>query len=258
MGRDSVKFGGESAGSAATRRTPASMPATFLSTSLHRRQTRYRLPRRRANALASFLLGTAAKRLHPGGEPAARQEKLLLAFLSERHTPFTGQTQGQPGCTVDYLGPLTDRFNELPRGSPSHEKPISPASFPVYGGVFLPELAAIRVESSTRPSALRPRLGVAYQLDSHKRAACGLRPGLRPDFKRSRQRAWVHADHNMVTSIQAGVTGEHPGQSIPNRYFAARRIVAGTTDRVGQSYQFADPIRRSAAPGTSVFVRNSA
>src|ERR1035438_8708824 len=120
------------------------------------------------NALASFLLGTPQSGYIQVASEPARQEKMTSLYL-QNDIRATDKLKINLGVRWDYMGPMTDRFNELPRGFATNTlNPISTPSFPVYGGVLFAGVGS-NPRGIFDPSwgNVGPRFGAAYQLDQH-------------------------------------------------------------------------------------------
>jgi hypothetical protein len=194
------------------------------------------------NALASFLLGTPQSGYIQVASEPARQEKLSSLYF-QNDIRLTEKLKINLGLRWDYLGPMTDRFNQLPRGFASTTlNPISPAGFPVYGGVLF-----TGVNGNPRGifdqswGNLGPRLGAAYQLDQHTVLRGGYAliygqtwndPGNAPGFTQTT---------NMVTSIQTGVPANTLDNPFPNGILQPAGSSQGLLTALGQTYTFADP-----------------
>jgi hypothetical protein len=194
------------------------------------------------NALASFLLGTPQSGYIQVASEPARQEKLSSIYF-QNDIRLTEKLKINLGLRWDYLGPMTDRFNQLPRGFASTTlNPISPAGFPVYGGVLF-----TGVNGNPRGifdqswGNLGPRLGAAYQLDQHTVLRGGYAliygqtwndPGNAPGFTQTT---------NMVTSIQTGVPANTLDNPFPNGILQPAGSSQGLLTALGQTYTFADP-----------------
>jgi hypothetical protein len=194
------------------------------------------------NALASFLLGTPQSGYIQVASEPARQEKLSSLYF-QNDIRLTEKLKINLGLRWDYLGPMTDRFNQLPRGFASTTlNPISPPGFPVYGGVLF-----TGVKGNPRGifdqswGNLGPRLGAAYQLDQHTVLRGGYAliygqtwsdPGNAPGFTQTT---------NMVTSIQTGVPANTLDNPFPGGVLQPAGSSQGLLTALGQTYTFADP-----------------
>ena len=100
--------------------------------------------------------------------PRARNS--LFSLFMQNDIRLTDKLKVNLGLRWDYLGPLTDRFNEFSRGFASTTlNPISPSNFPVYGGVLFSgrEWQPARYLRLLRGVTSGPRFGAAYQLTQH-------------------------------------------------------------------------------------------
>jgi hypothetical protein len=194
------------------------------------------------NALASFLLGTPQSGYIQVASEPARQEKLASLYF-QNDIRLTEKLTLNLGLRWDYLGPMTDRFNELPGGFAAQTlNPISTPSFPVYGGVLFEN-----VNGDSRgifhPSwgNLGPRFGAAYKLDRHTVLRGGYAliygqtwydPGNAPGFTQTT---------NMVTSIQTGIPSNTLDNPFPTGILQPTGSSQGLLTALGQNYTFADP-----------------
>lgn len=194
------------------------------------------------NALASFLLGTPQSGYIQVASEPARQEKLTSLYF-QNDIRVTDKLTVNLGLRWDYLGPMTDRFNELPRGFAAQTlNPISTPSFPVYGGVLF-EGANGNPRGIFSPSFgnLGPRFGAAYKLDQHTVLRGGYAliygqtwydPGNAPGFTQTT---------NMVTSIQTGIPSNTLDNPFPTGILQPTGSSQGLLTALGQNYTFADP-----------------
>jgi hypothetical protein len=194
------------------------------------------------NALASFLLGTPQSGYIQVASEPARQEKLSSLFF-QNDVRLTEKLTVNLGLRWDYLGPLTDRFNELPRGfAATTLNPISQPGFPVYGGVLFSGVGG-NPRGIFDPSwgNLGPRFGAAYQLDQHTVLRGGYAliygqtfndPGNAPGFTQTT---------NMVTSIVTGLPANTLDNPFPTGILQPAGSSLGLLTALGQNYTFADP-----------------
>ena len=242
MGRDSVKFGGEIRWIRGYSQNAGFNAGNFSFDQLFTGANPLQIASSSGNALASFLLGTPQSGFIQVASQPARQEKLYSLFF-QNDIRLTAKLKVNLGVRWDYLGPMTDRFNELPRGFAFTTKnPISPASFPVYGGVLFSGVGGNpRGIFNSSFGNFGPRLGVAYQLDAHTVLRGGYAlvygqtfndPGNAPGFTQTT---------NMVTSIQAGVPANILDNPFPTGILQPAGSSLGLLTALGQSYQFADP-----------------
>ena len=194
------------------------------------------------NALASFLLGTPQNGFIQVASEPARQEKAASLYF-QNDIRVTDKLKVNLGLRWDYLGPMTDRFNELSRGfAATTLNPISPANFPVYGGVLFAGVGG-NPRGIFNPSwgNLGPRFGAAYELDQHTVLRGGYAliygqtwndPGNAPGFTQTT---------NMVTSIQTGVPSNTLDNPFPTGILQPAGSSLGLLTALGQNYSFADP-----------------
>ena len=194
------------------------------------------------NAVASFLLGTPQSGYIQVASQPARQEKLTSLYF-QNDIRVTDKLKLNLGIRWDYLGPLTDRFNELPRGFAAQTlNPISTPSFPVYGGVLFAGVNG-NPRGIFNPSwgNLGPRFGAAYELDQHTVLRGGYAliygqtwydPGNAPGFTQTT---------NMVTSIQTGVPANTLDNPFPTGILQPSGASQGLLTALGQNYTFASP-----------------
>ncbi len=242
LGRDSMKVGGEIRLIRSYSQNPGFNAGNFSFDQLFTGANPLQVASSSGNALASFLLGTPQSGYIQVASQPARQEKLSSLYF-QNDIRLTEKLKLNLGLRWDYLGPLTDRFNELPRGfAATTVNPISPPGFPVYGGVLF-----AGVNGNPRGifdpawGNVGPRVGLAYQLDPHTVLRGGYAliygqsfndPGNAPGFKHST---------NMVTSIQAGVPANTLDNPFPTGILSPAGASLGLLTGLGQSYSFADP-----------------
>jgi hypothetical protein len=194
------------------------------------------------NALASFLMGTPQSGYIQVASQPARQEKLSSVYF-QNDIRVTDKLKLNLGLRWDYLGPLTDRFNQLPRGFAfTTVNPISTTAYQVYGGVLFAGVGG-NPRGIFDPSwgNVGPRVGAAYQLDQHTVIRGGYAliygqtfydPGNAPGFTQTT---------NMVTSIQAGVPSNTLDNPFPTGILQPAGASLGLLTALGQNYTFADP-----------------
>jgi hypothetical protein len=194
------------------------------------------------NALASFLLGTPQSGYIQISSEPARQEKMASLYF-QNDIKLTDRLTVNLGLRWDYMGPMTDRFNELSRGFAAQTlNPISTPTFPVYGGVlFSGANGNPRGIFNQSWGNLGPRFGAAYRLDNHTVLRGGYAliygqtwydPGNAPGFTQTT---------NMVTSIQTGVPANTLDNPFPTGILQPSGSSQGLLTALGQSYTFADP-----------------
>jgi outer membrane receptor protein involved in Fe transport len=242
LGIDSMKFGGEIRLIRGYSQNPGFDAGNFSFDQLFTGANPLQIASSSGNALASFLLGTPQSGYIQVASEPARQEKLYSLFF-QNDIRLSEKLKVNLGLRWDYLGPMTDRFNELPRGFAfTTRNPISPANFPVYGGVLFAGVGGNpRGIFNSSFGNFGPRLGVAYQLDTHSVLRGGYAliygqtfndPGNAPGFTQTT---------NMVTSIQAGVPANTLDNPFPTGILQPAGSSQGLLTALGQSYQFADP-----------------
>jgi hypothetical protein len=194
------------------------------------------------NALASFLLGTPQSGYIQVASEPARQEKLASLYF-QNDIRLTEKLKINVGLRWDYMGPMTDRFNELSRGFAAQTlNPISTPAFPVYGGVLFAGVGG-NSRGIFNPSwgNLGPRFGAAYQLDPHTVIRGGYAliygqtwydPGNAPGFTQTT---------NMVTSIQTGIPSNTLDNPFPTGILQPAGSSQGLSTALGQTFTFADP-----------------
>jgi hypothetical protein len=242
MGRDSMKFGGEIRVIRSYSQNPGFNAGNFSFDQLFTGANPLQIASSSGNALASFLLGTPQSGYIQVASQPARQEKLFSLFF-QNDIRLTEKLKMNVGLRWDYLGPMTDRFNELPRGfAATTLNPINAPGFPVYGGVlFAGANGNPRGIYDSAWGNFGPRFGLAYQLDSHTVLRGGYAliygqtfndPGNAPGFTQTT---------NMVTSIQAGVPSNTLDNPFPTGILSPAGSSQGLLTALGQSYTFADP-----------------
>ncbi len=194
------------------------------------------------NALASFLLGVPQSGYIQVNSEPARQEKLASLYLQD-DLKVTSKLKLNFGLRWDYLGPLTDRFNELARGfSTTVASPLQPPGFPLHGGLLFTGVGGEpRGIFDANWHNFGPRAGAAYQLDRHTALRGGYAlvygqtwndPGNAPGFSQTT---------NMVTSIQTGIPYNTLVNPFPSGILTPVGSSLGLSTALGQSLQFADP-----------------
>ena len=242
VGRDSMKFGGEIRLIRSYSQNPGFNAGNFSFDQLFTGANPLQVSSSSGNALASFLLGTPQSGFIQVASQPARQEKLYSLFF-QNDVRLTEKLKLNLGVRWDYLGPLTDRFNELSRGfAATTVNPISPQGFPVYGGVLFTGVNGNpRGIFDSAWGNFGPRLGLAYQLDRHTVLRSGYAlvygqtfndPGNAPGFTQTT---------NMVTSLQAGVPTNTLDNPFPTGILRPAGSSLGLLTALGQSYSFADP-----------------
>jgi outer membrane receptor protein involved in Fe transport len=242
LGRDSMKFGGEVRWIRGYSQVPGFNAGNFTFDQLFTGANPLQIASSSGNALASFLMGTPQSGFIQVNSQPARQEKLVSVFF-QNDIRLTDKLKLNLGLRWDYLGPMTDRFNELPRGfAATTQNPISPQGFPVYGGVLFAGVNGNpRGIYDSAWGNFGPRVGAAYQLDRYTVLRGGYAliygqtfndPGNAPGFSQTT---------NMVTSIQAGVPANTLDNPFPTGILRPAGSSLGLLTALGQSYTFADP-----------------
>jgi outer membrane receptor protein involved in Fe transport len=194
------------------------------------------------NSLASFLLGVPQSGYIQVNSEPARQEKLASLYLQDDFK-VTDRLKVNLGLRWDYLGPLTDRFNELARGfSTTVASPLQPPGLPLRGGLLFTGVGGEpRGIFDANYHNFGPRAGAAYQLDRHTVLRGGYAlvygqtwndPGNAPGFSQTT---------NMVTSIVSGVPYNTLDNPFPGGVLQPVGAALGLSTAFGQSFQFADP-----------------
>jgi Carboxypeptidase regulatory-like domain/TonB dependent receptor len=198
------------------------------------------------NAIASFLLGTPQSGYIQVNSEPARQEKMFSLYIQD-DVNVTPKLKINLGLRWDYMGALTDRFNELPRGfAATTPNPLQVPGTTVYGGVLFAGVnGQPRGIFNQSWGNVGPRLGVAYQLTSNTVLRGGYAliygqtwndPGNAPGFSQQT---------NMVSSIQTGVPYNTLDNPFPGGILRPVGASQGLLTALGQSYAYADP---SGAP----------
>jgi hypothetical protein len=194
------------------------------------------------NALASFLLGTPQSAYIQVNSEPARQEKMASLYAQD-DIKVTSRLKVNVGLRWDYMGALTDRFNELARGfSTTALSPLQPPGFPLYGGILFTGVnGEPRGIFNPNWHNFGPRAGAAYQLDRHTVLRGGYAlvygqtwndPGNAPGFSQTT---------NMVTSIQTGIPYNTLDNPFPGGVLTPVGASLGLATALGQSFSFADP-----------------
>jgi outer membrane receptor protein involved in Fe transport len=167
----------------------------------------------------------------------ARQEMAFSLFV-QNDIRVTDKLKLNLGLRWDYLGPLTDRFNELPRGFDAEAQiPLQVSGMPLYGGVLFAGVNGQPREIFDRSwGNLGPRFGAAYQLDNRTVLRGGYAlvygqtfydPGNAPGFSQTT---------NMVTSVQAGLPFNTLENPFPGGVLQPVGSSLGLLTALGQSY----------------------
>ncbi len=242
VGRDNLKFGVELRLLRGYAQVPGYVAGNFTFDQTFTGANPLAVQPSSGNAIASFLLGTPQSGYIQVSSEPARQEKLVSGFF-QNDIRLTDKLKLNAGIRWDYLGPMTDRFNELPAGFAFGTlNPISPSGFPVYGGVLFPGVAGNSRGIFNRSwGNFGPRLGLAYQLDQRTVLRGGYAlvygqtwydPGNAPGFTQIT---------NMVTSVQSGVPYNTLDNPFPTGVLRPSGSSLGLLTALGQNYTFADP-----------------
>lgn len=242
MGRESLKFGAEFRLLRSYSQNPGYNAGQFSFDQQFTGANALQIQPASGNAIASFLLGTAQSGSIQINSQPARQEKMFSLFM-QNDINLTSKLKVNVGLRWDYMGALTDRFDELPRGfATTTPNPLQVPGLPLYGGVLFAGTNG-QPRGIYNPSwgNLGPRLGVAYQLTNKTvlRGGYGLiygqtwnDPGNAPGFSQQT---------NMVTSVQSGVPFNTLDNPFPGGVLSPAGSSQGLLTALGQTYQFADP-----------------
>jgi hypothetical protein len=240
-GRHSLKFGGEFRLVRGNAQTPGYTAGNFGFDQTFTGANPLQVQPSSGNSIASFLLGTPQSGLIQVNSQGARQELMSSAFVQD-DIRVTEKLKVNAGLRWDYLGPMTDRFNELARGFASNvPNPLQVPGQTVYGGLLFAGVnGQPRGIFDSRYHNFGPRFGAAYQVTRHTVLRGGYAlvfgqqwndPGNAPGFSQTT---------SMVTSIQTGV----PFNTLANPFPAGILHPAGSTlglaTALGQSFSFAN------------------
>ncbi|MEO7142740.1 MAG: carboxypeptidase regulatory-like domain-containing protein [Bryobacteraceae bacterium] len=242
IGRDSIKFGGDLRLLRSYSQNPGFDAGNFSFDQQFTGANPLVIQPSSGNALASFLLGTPQSGFIQVNSEPARQEK-MASFYVQNDIRVTDKLKVNLGLRWDYLGPLTDRFNELPRGfAATTPNPLQVPGLNVNGGVLFAGVGGQpRNIFDARWHNFGPRAGAAYQLNSKTVIRGGYAlvygqtfydPGNAPGFSQQT---------NMVTSIQTGVPQNTLTNPFPDGILRPAGASLGLKTALGQTYQFADP-----------------
>lgn len=242
LGRDNLKFGGELRLIRGYSQVPGYGAGNFSFDQIFTGANPLVAAPSSGNALASFLLGTPQSGFIQVNSQPARQEK-LFSLYAQNDIRITEKLKINLGLRWDYLGALTDRFNELPRGfAATMPNPLKVPGQTVYGGILFTGVNGQPRGIFNRTwGNFGPRAGAAYQLDRHTVLRGGYAlvygqtfndPGNAPGFSQTT---------NMVTSIQAGVPANTLDNPFPSGILRPAGSSLGLLTALGQSFQFADP-----------------
>lgn len=194
------------------------------------------------NSLASFLLGVPQSGLIQVNSEPARQEKMSSLYVQD-DIRVTSRLKVNVGLRWDYLGPLTDRFNELARGfDTAAASPLQVPGLNLHGGLLFSGVnGQPRGIFDPNWHNFGPRAGFAYQLNRHTVLRGGYAlvygqtwydPGNAPGFSQTT---------NMVTSIQTGIPYNTLDNPFPGGVLQPVGSSLGLATALGQTVQFADP-----------------
>jgi hypothetical protein len=242
IGRDDLKFGGEFRLIRSYSQVPGYNAGNFTFDQLFTGANPLQIQPSSGNSVASFLAGVPQSGFIQVNSFPARQETATSLFV-QNDVRVTDKLKLNLGLRWDYLGPLTDRFNQLPRGFDTAARvPLNVPGMPVYGGVLFSGVNGQPREIFNRSwGNLGPRFGAAYQLDSRTVLRGGYAliygqtfndPGNAPGFSQQT---------NMVTSIQAGVPFNTLDNPFPGGILQPAGSSMGLLTALGQSYTYADP-----------------
>jgi hypothetical protein len=242
VGRDSLKFGAEVRILRGYQQVPGFIAGNFTFDPTFTGANPLQVQPSSGNSLASFLMGTPQSGFIQVNSQPARQERLYTLFV-QNDIRLTPKLKVNLGLRWDYLGPLTDRFNELARGfDTTAASPVQPPGFPLHGGLLFTGVnGQPRGIFDSVWHNLAPRAGAAYQLNSRTVLRGGYAlvyaqefydPGNAPGFSQTT---------NMVTSIQAGVPANTLINPFPGGILQPVGASLGLATALGQSLSFADP-----------------
>jgi hypothetical protein len=244
VGRDNLKFGGEFRLIRGYSQVPGFTAGNFSFDPTFTGANPLLIQPSSGNSLASFLMGTPQSGFIQVNSQPARQERLFSLFV-QNDIRVTDKLKINLGLRWDYLGPLTDRFNELARGfdaTAANPIQVQVAGTPVQGGLLFSGVGGQpRGIFDSVWHNFGPRAGAAYQLDKHTVLRGGYAlvygqtwydPGNAPGFSQTT---------NMVTSIQAGVPVNTLDNPFPAGILTPVGASLGLSTALGQSFAFADP-----------------
>jgi hypothetical protein len=241
-GRDNLKFGGEFRLIRGYSPVPGFNAGNFTFDQTFTGANPLQVQPSSGNALASFLLGVPQSGYIQVNSEPARQE-LLYSLYVQNDIRVTSKLKVNLGLRWDYLGPMTDRFNELSRGfNPTAASPLQVPGLPVTGGILFSGVGGnSRGIFNSQWHNFGPRAGAAYQLDRHTVLRGGYAlvygqtwydPGNAPGFSQTT---------NMVTSIQTGIPYNTLDNPFPTGILRPVGASLGLATAIGQSFSFADP-----------------
>jgi hypothetical protein len=242
MGREALKFGGEFRLLRGYAQQPGYNAGNFSFDQQFTGANPLQIQPGSGNSIASFLLGTPQSGYIQANSEPARQEK-MFSFYLQNDINLTQKLKINLGVRWDYMGPLTDRFNELPRGfATTTVNPLQVPGTTLYGGVLFAGVnGQPRGIFNQSWGNVGPRLGLAYQLTKNTVLRGGYAliygqtwndPGNAPGFSQQT---------NMVTSIQTGLPYNTLDNPFPTGILHPVGSSLGLLTALGQSFQFADP-----------------
>jgi hypothetical protein len=242
MGRESLKFGGEFRLLRSYSQNPGYNAGSFSFDQQFTGANALQIQPASGNSIASFLLGTAQSGFIQVNSQPARQEKMFSLYV-QNDINLMSKLKVNVGLRWDYMGPMTDRFNELPGGfAATTPNPLQVPGLSLYGGVlFAGANGQPRGINNQSWGNLGPRLGVAYQLTDKTvlRGGYGLiygqtwnDPGNAPGFSQQT---------NMVSFIQTGIPNNTLDNPFPGGVLTPAGSSQGLLTALGQTYKFADP-----------------
>jgi hypothetical protein len=242
MGREALKFGGEFRLLRGYSQTPGYNAGNFSFDQQFTGANPLQIQPASGNAIASFLLGTPQSGYIQVNSQPARQERMFSLYV-QNDINLTQKLKINLGLRWDYMGPLTDRFNELPRGfATTTPNPLQVPGMNLYGGVLFAGVnGQPRGIFNQSWGNVGPRLGLAYQLTNNTVLRGGYAlvygqtwndPGNAPGFSQQT---------NMVSSIQTGVPYDTLSNPFPTGILSPVGSSQGLLTALGQSFTFADP-----------------
>jgi len=247
IGRDNLKFGGDLRLLRAYQQVPGYFAGNFTFDQTFTGANPLQIQPSSGNALASFLLGVPQSGYIQVNSQPARQEKMASLYV-QNDIRVTDKLKVNLGLRWDYLGALTDRFNELARGfATTTPNPLQVPGQTLYGGLLFSGVNG-NPRGIFDPSwgNFGPRAGAAYRLNDKTVLRGGYAlvygqtfndPGNAPGFSQQT---------NMVTSIQTGVPFNTLDNPFPSGILRPVGSSQGLLTALGQSFSFADP--RGANP----------
>ena len=126
--------------------------------------------------------GHAAERLHPGEQPAGPPGEASFPLYVQNDIRVTPKLKVNLGLRWDYLGPLTDRFNELARGfNTTVASPLQAPGLSLNGGLLFTGVdGQPRGIFDASHTQLRPARRRRLPIRQPHRTARRLRAGLTP------------------------------------------------------------------------------